>query len=107
MVIILLLIVIGLSLVNLQKLYRWTWKKPVPVEVKQAPDTTMIEAVVKEAFSSVGLPSDQFSMDFNLQRTGKLQDILTRSANGLAINHHLCTVGDVVAYLSACQHHID
>lgn len=76
------------------------WWKPTP----QAPSPALVDAcatdAVRQAFMSVGLPADQFSPSFDLQRSGKTQDVLLHAGALLGIDHGLITVGDVVKYLS-------
>lgn len=56
-------------------------------------------AAIRAAYLFVGLPAEQFSDAFDLQRTGKLQEVLQHASLSLDLDHGLRTVGDVVAYL--------
>lgn len=62
-----------------------------------------IPRAVHRSFGSTGLPIDQFDDDFDLERTGKVQDVLHHSAGYLGIDHGLHTVGDVIVFLSMVQ----
>jgi len=58
-----------------------------------------VEAAVRRAYLSVGLPDDQFGPDFNLLKAGKLQDVYHRAARDLRLDPEFDTVGDVIRWL--------
>jgi hypothetical protein len=50
---------------------------------------------IKLAYEDVGLPMDEFSPEFDLARTGKLNDVLTRAAKHVGCKHPVRTIADL------------
>jgi hypothetical protein len=59
-----------------------------------------VTAAVKEAFQIVGLNTEAFDYRYDLQATGKTQEILNHASQILGVDHGLHTVGDVIDHLS-------
>jgi len=59
-----------------------------------------VTAAVKEAFQIVGLNTEAFDYRYDLQATGKTQEILNHASQILGVDHGLRTVGDIVDHLS-------
>lgn len=64
------------------------------------PDNLAIDVAVKEAYCYVGLPVEKYDSGYDLQKAGKVQDILHHVSALLGREHNLKTVGDVVNYLN-------
>lgn len=71
----------------------------IPPSKKSVTDESVASAVL-EAYTYCGLPLDHYGPEFNLARTGKLQDVLLRAARAVDSDHQFETVQDVISVLS-------
>ncbi len=62
------------------------------------PSQDDIDLAIKQAFSEVGLPLEDYSLEFDLLHSGKLSNVLIHSSN--ILGNPLITVGDLKKLLA-------
>ena len=60
----------------------------------------ILDSVLLNQFSRVGLPIGHYSDNFDVMRTGKLHELIDGASHQLDIDNPLRTVGDIKALLS-------
>lgn len=98
---VLLVLVVVLQAVNLPIAWQLFWRPaPVVVVPPVVPPNVRAETAVRQAFARVGLPVEHFAPDFDLDRAGKIHDVIYHASLDLGIAPPLDTVAAVVTFLA-------